>query len=157
MHTRGRRFFSAWRRPAMTLLTSFGLLCALYMVPAAAAPGKLDVTGVSDASGLIRAIRAANSGGGVNSITLVPNITITLTIAENGDPATGDRTGLPAITNNDLTINGNNSTIYRDSGAEPFRFLKVIAGATLRLNQITFNERFNRGHSGHKWWQRRRR
>ncbi|MGI8858349.1 MAG: hypothetical protein ACR2JW_21615 [Thermomicrobiales bacterium] len=136
MHAR-RRSFSARALIRWAAFAAIGLLCALCTAPSLAAPHKLDVTGVSDAAGLIRAIRAANSGGGTNSITLVPNTTITLTIADNGDPATGDRTGLPVITNNDLTINGNNSTILRNSGAEPFRFFSVDPSATLRLNSLT--------------------
>jgi hypothetical protein len=94
---------------------------------------------VSDAAGLIQAIRSANSTGGANTINLVPNTTITLTIAENGDTATGDRNGLPVVIGNDLTINGNNSTIIRNSGAEPFRFVSIDSSATLRLNDLTLS------------------
>jgi hypothetical protein len=86
---------------------------------------------------LIADINAANTGGGLNTITLVAGNTFTLTAADN---STDGPTGLPVIAANDsLTIRGNGDTVERSTatGTPAFRLLDVASGASLALENLT--------------------
>jgi hypothetical protein len=86
---------------------------------------------------LIADIKAANTGGGSNTITLVAGTTFTLTAVDN---TTDGATGLPVIAANDtLTIVGNNDTIQRSTakGTPAYRLFDVAGGASLILESMT--------------------
>jgi hypothetical protein len=88
---------------------------------------------------LIADINAANSAGGMNTITLMAPTTspYVLTAVDN---TTDGATGLPVIARKDtLTIIGNGDTIERStaSGTPEFRLLDVAAGASLTLEILT--------------------
>lgn len=88
-------------------------------------------------SELIADINAANSAGGVNTITLTPGKTFTLTAVNN---TTDGPTALPVIAaNNKLSIRGNGATIARSTakGTPPFRLFDVASGAALTLENLT--------------------
>jgi hypothetical protein len=91
----------------------------------------------STVSGLIAAINKANQIGGVNTITLAPGVTFTLSAVNN----TADgATGLPVIAaGNNLTIIGNGATIARNTAdSQPeFRLVNVAPGASLTLVNLT--------------------
>jgi hypothetical protein len=85
---------------------------------------------------LIADINAANSGGGSNTITLLPGTTFTLTAVNN---TTDGATGLPVIAANDtLTVVGNGDTIQRSTakGTPAFRLFDVASGASLTLASL---------------------
>ncbi|MGH7962787.1 MAG: choice-of-anchor Q domain-containing protein, partial [Candidatus Binatia bacterium] len=82
------------------------------------------VDGVGDTAALIQAITAANNetaNPGTDTIVLGPSCLHTLTT-----PISADRgpAGLPVITSN-ITIQGNGSTITRDSSAPAFRLVTI--------------------------------
>jgi len=107
---------------------------ALVTVPPPAAAGNWNVNSVP---ALIGAINAANHAGGVNTITLAPGGTFTLTAVNN--TADGPN-GLPVIAaNNKLTLRGNGATIARKSaaGTPAFRLFDVAPGAALTLQNVT--------------------
>jgi hypothetical protein len=86
---------------------------------------------------LIADMKAANTAGGSNTITLVAGTTFTLTAVDN---TTDGATGLPVIAANDtLTIVGNNDTIQRSTakGTPAFRLFDVAGGASLTLESMT--------------------
>jgi hypothetical protein len=86
---------------------------------------------------LIADIKATNTGGGSNTITLVAGTTFTLTVVDN---TTDGPTGLPVIAaNNALTIVGNGDSIQRStaSGTAAFRLFDVASGASLSLESLT--------------------
>ena len=95
---------------------------------------------------LVEAITAANTdttsggavgecaaGAGADSINLGTSQTYTLTAVNNGVQGPN---GLPDITTN-ITINGNSSTITRDSGAPNFRIFHIAPSGTLTLQNLT--------------------
>ncbi|HEY7310781.1 MAG TPA: choice-of-anchor Q domain-containing protein [Gemmataceae bacterium] len=87
------------------------------------------------ASDLIADIKAANSAGGANTITLTANITLNAV-----DNNTNGANSLPVIAINDnLTIAGQGFTISRDtaSGMPAFRLFDVAGGASLTLQNVT--------------------
>ena len=91
----------------------------------------------NNVSELIAAINAANQAGGVNTITLAPGKTFTLTAVNN---TTDGPNGLPVIAaNNNLTIRGNGATIARSTapGTPAFRLFDVASGAALTLQNLT--------------------
>jgi parallel beta helix pectate lyase-like protein len=117
-----------WRRS----LGGIALLCALGQAPALAA-----TIGVGGGCTLVGAITAANTdtvtggcsaGSGADILILPSESTQTLTAVNNN---TNGPTGLPVITS-ELTIEGNGSTITRDSALE-FRILAVGATGNLTL------------------------
>jgi hypothetical protein len=90
-------------------------------------------------SDLIADIRAANTGGGLNSIVLTAPTTspYVLTAANN---STDGPTGLPVIAaSNNLTIVGNGDTIERSTaaGTPYFRLLDVASGGSLTVQNLT--------------------
>ena len=105
---------------------------------------------------LIADIQTSNTNGENDVINLIPGMTYSITGVEPGVPFSQlfrGNNGLPIIesdNNHKLTINGDNSTIQRDTSLftipdDPcsgdglkFRFLQVNPGADLRLNGITF-------------------
>ncbi|MFF3855863.1 hypothetical protein ACFYWL_22455, partial [Micromonospora sp. NPDC002575] len=80
--------------------------------------------------GLIAAITRANADNG-GTLKLARGCTYTLT-ANNGPGGSG----LPPITQN-ITINGQDSTLTRAANAAPFRFFDVVSGGHLRLTDVT--------------------
>ena len=107
---------------------------ALIGVPRPAAARNWKANKVSD---LIAAINAANQAGGVNTITLAPGKTFTLTAVNN---TTDGPTGLPVVAaHNKLTIHGNGATITRSkaAGTPAFRLFDVAPGAALTLESLT--------------------
>jgi len=88
-------------------------------------------------SELIAAVNAANAVGGVNTITLAPGKTFTLTAVNN---TTDGPNGLPVIAaNNNLTIRGSGDTIARSAAPNTpaFRLFDVATGAALTLQNVT--------------------
>jgi hypothetical protein len=86
---------------------------------------------------LVAGINAANLTPEVDTISLAPGTTFTLTAADN---AADGRNGLPVIAaGEDLTVVGNNDTIGRSTaaGTPAFRLFDVAAGASLTLRQLT--------------------
>ncbi|MEM6284522.1 MAG: right-handed parallel beta-helix repeat-containing protein, partial [Chloroflexota bacterium] len=91
---------------------------------------------------LIEAIANANddaqthadcpAGNGADTITLSENVTLDGTDVFSAFGASG----LPALTS-DMTIQGNNRTIERDSSAPAFRLLTVGDGATVTVENLT--------------------
>lgn len=129
-----RRLQHAWKRS----LAGVALLLALGQGQTLAA--MIDVDG---ACTLADAIITANTnsvfGGcssgniGTDTIVLPANSTQTLAVADN---TTYGPTGLPVISS-EITIQGNGSTIQRDSSAPPFRILTVNNSGDLTLQQTT--------------------
>ena len=94
---------------------------------------------VASVSALIADINAANTAGGVNTITLTAATTspYSLTAVNN---TTNGATRLPVIAAKDnLTIIGNGDTIERSTatGTPDFRLLDVANGGSLTLEQLT--------------------
>ena len=107
---------------------------ALFLLPRIGVAGNWNAKNVSE---LIAAINAANSAGGVNTITLAPGKAFTLTTVNN---TTDGPNGLPVIAaNNNLTIRGNGATISRSkaTGTPAFRLFDVAPGASLALDSLT--------------------
>jgi len=107
---------------------------ATSLFPQPAAGGNWVAKNVLD---LIAAINAADAAGGVNTITLAPDKTFTLTTVNN--TADGPN-GLPVIVaNNKLTIRGDGTTIMRSkaAGTPAFRLFDVASGASLTLENLT--------------------
>ncbi|MCA9127265.1 MAG: DUF11 domain-containing protein, partial [Planctomycetales bacterium] len=100
---------------------------------------------VAGACTLIDAISSANSdtaiagctaGSGADTIALQANSTHTFTTINNGTTGEGDN-GLPVISSN-ITIEGNGSTIRRDTNAtDKFRLFFVVPSGTLTLKNST--------------------
>jgi len=114
---------------ALTVATA-----GLVLLPTMAEAGNWTTRNVSE---LVAAINAANAAGGVNTITLTPGKTFTLTAVNNN---TDGPTGLPVIAaNNKLTICGNGATIMRSAmlSTPAFRIFDVAAGASLTLKDLT--------------------
>lgn len=88
-----------------------------------------------DVNELINAINTANGNPDADILELSAGCEYTLTNVDNTDATLGSN-GLPIITT-DITINGNNATIERDSAAPNFRLIQINSGATLVLNQVT--------------------
>jgi hypothetical protein len=92
------------------------------------------------ASDLIGDIKAANKGGGANTIVLTAPTTspYVLTAVDN---TTDGATGLPVISKKDspLTIIGNGDTIERSTaaGTPVFRLVDVASGGSLTLENVT--------------------
>jgi hypothetical protein len=91
---------------------------------------------------LVNAITAANTdtatggcsaGSGADTISLPASSTHTLTSVNN---STYGDTGLPIISS-EITIEGNSSTVQRDSGAPNFRLLAVSTIGNLTLQHLT--------------------
>jgi len=107
---------------------------AVVVLPKTATAGNWNVKNVSE---LIAAINAANSAGGVNTITPAPGRTFTLTTVNN---TTDGPNGLPVIAaNNNLTIRGNGDAITRSAAPNTpaFRLFDVATGAALTLQNVT--------------------
>jgi hypothetical protein len=93
----------------------------------------------SSVADLISDIKAANTSGGANTITLVPGTTFKLNAVDNDF---GGPTGLPVIAaGNSLTIVGNATTIQRNTatGTPAFRLFGVATGASLTLANLTLS------------------
>jgi hypothetical protein len=94
---------------------------------------------------LITAINNANANPAPSTINLDPGCIYTLTAVDN--TAFGGTTfeygdnGLPQITT-PITINGNNATIIRASGAPDFRFFYITDTGELTLNDLTLDNGF---------------
>jgi hypothetical protein len=88
------------------------------------------------AAELITDIRAANSAGGSNTITLAPNTTFDIDAADN---TINGPNGLPVIAaNTNLSILGQGGDIIqRHSSPVYFRLFDVARGGTLGLSQVT--------------------
>lgn len=96
--------------------------------------------GPSDTSELINAINLANSTTEPDTINLSLNSTYELTTSNN-DNGTYSKSGLPVVTS-EIVINGNGSTISRNS-VERFRILAVETAGKLTLNNITIKDGFS--------------
>ncbi len=125
-----------WRRS----LGGIALLLALGQAPALAATIVVDGTSCT----LVDAITAANNdqptggcpgGSSADTITFPANSTHTLTAVNNTGFDYGYN-GLPLITSA-ITIQGNGSTITRDSSAPLFRILLVGRTGNLSLQETT--------------------
>lgn len=90
--------------------------------------------GPGDTAGLINAINSANSNGVADEINLSGSTYLLTTIYNS----TYSKTGLPII-NSEIVINGNGSTINRDSFAPNFRILTENYPGKLTLNNITIS------------------
>ncbi len=86
------------------------------------------------AQALIEAIKKANSSPGADILHLARRCTYKLTAPDAGNAPNG----LPIITS-DITIEGRDATITRDSSAPAFRILFVDSTGTLTLNKITIS------------------
>ena len=75
------------------------------------------------------------AGNGADVIVLPASSTQLLTVADN---SIYGPTGLPVITST-ITIEGNGSTIVRDTGVISFRILAVAKGAELRLHKTNIS------------------
>ena len=112
-----------------------GLRPNLEQLEDRALPSSFSAVTVSD---LIADIKAANTAGGTNTITLAKGTTFSVTQVNN--TTDGSATGLPVIAAGDnLTIVGNNATIQRSavSGTPGFRLFDVASGASLALQNLT--------------------
>lgn len=126
-----------WRRS----LGGIALLCALGQAPALAA-----TINVGGGCTLIDAITAANNdaptggctaGSDADTLVLLAGSTHTLTAVNNsGSVYLYSPNGLPLVTSA-ITIDGNGSTITRDSGAPQFRILEVAENGNLTLEETT--------------------
>src|SRR5262249_15572702 len=91
-------------------------------------------------------IKAANKGGGANTITLAANTTFDLTAVNN---TTNGANGLPVISikNGNLTIIGNGDTIERSTaaGTPAFRLFDVARGSSLTLENVTLQNGLAQG------------
>jgi len=96
--------------------------------------------GPTDTLGLINAINQANSNGTSDIINLSPNSTYELTTFNNDDN-TYSKSGLPVVTS-EIVINGNESTISRNS-VKRFRILAVKTPGKLTLNNITISQGYS--------------
>jgi hypothetical protein len=123
-------------------LGGLALLLTLGQAPALAVTINVDGTVCT----LVDAITAANTnalvGGcdasastGADTLVLAPNSVYTLTAAND---ITFGPTGLPVVSS-EITIEGNGSTIQRDSGAPNFRILAVNATGNLTLQETTLS------------------
>ncbi|MBI5965464.1 MAG: hypothetical protein HY863_18460 [Chloroflexi bacterium] len=113
-------------------LTSILLIGILITRPAYAATIQIPPGNVAD---LIAAINTANdesANPGPDIISLAPNSIYTLTTLYDWYG------GLPSITSQ-ITINGNGSTIQRDSTTTPFRIFLVDGTGDLTINGLTIS------------------
>jgi len=133
-----RRVRRALQRQWKQSLAGVALLLALGAVPVQAA-----TINVKGSCTLVDAITAANTdaatggcsaGSGADTIVLQNSSLHTLTAANNSTPI--GPTGLPVITSQ-ITIEGNNSTIERDSSAPDFRIFAVSSTGDLTLQETT--------------------
>ncbi len=129
-----RRVRRAVQRKWKHTLAGVALLMALGAAPVQA--GTIINVPAGDEAALIQAINDANSEvspfDGPDTIVLA-NSTFTLTEVNN---TTYGDTGLPVISS-EITIDGNDSTIERDSGAPDFRLIAVGALGNLTLQETT--------------------
>jgi hypothetical protein len=86
--------------------------------------------GITTTTGLISAIKSANTAGGSTTITLASNTTFDFT-----SPYNSSQNALPVITGN-ITIQGSGDIIER-TGTTPFRFFDVASGGSLTLQNVT--------------------
>lgn len=121
-------------------LAGLALLLTLGQAPALAATINVGAGGCT----LVDAITAANTnaavgscpaGSGPDTLVLPTGSTHTLTSINN---STFGATGLPVIRSR-ITIQGNNSTIRRTSGAPEFRIFAANGSGNLTLQQTTVN------------------
>lgn len=106
---------------------------ALLLLPKMGIAGNWTARNVTE---LIAAINAANAASGVNTLTLAPGKTFTLTAVND---TTDGPNGLPVIAaNNKLIIRGNGATITRSKAAvtPAFRLFDVASGASLTLENL---------------------
>ena len=118
---------------------AIALAMVQMLMPTAAQAATINV---DDDCSLREAIISANDdsqengceqGNGHDTINLVPNSLIELTAVDVlGD---GD-SGTPIITS-EITINGNNSTLARESSAPNMRLLEVVEGGNLTVDSLT--------------------
>ena len=73
------------------------------------------------------------AGSGADTLNLVAGSTHTLTAVNNG---TDGANGLP-VASTPITIEGNGSTITRDSGAPAFGIFQINSTGNLTLNETT--------------------
>lgn len=132
-----RRRRRALQRQWKQSLAGMALLLTLGQAPALAA-----TINVAGGCTLINAINSANSdaaigrcpaGSGADTIVLPAGSTQTLTAVNN---TIYEATGLPIIRSR-ITLQGNNSTIMRPSGAPEFRIFAVNSSGNLTLQQTT--------------------
>jgi hypothetical protein len=85
-----------------------------------------------DVAGLIAAIDTANANGEADVINLAVDGTYSLLVS------------LPSLTS-EITINGNGSTVQRDTLAPNFGILATLASGDVKLNDMTIRNGFPRG------------
>lgn len=140
-----RRNRRALQRALATSLIGAAMLLALSSAPIVHAatitvdPGASGIN-PGDGCSLVEAIHNANNdaatyaecvaGSGADTITLPTNATLTYTVSYGGSVA------LPAVVS-DITIDGNGTTIERDSGAPSFGIMGIDPGGNLTLNDAT--------------------
>ena len=125
---------------AVFMLMSISLACSLT-----------DTTVGCNVPDLIDAINKANFNPAHSTLDLAEGCTYTLTAVDNTATSTfggstfeyGDN-GLPQIAT-PITINGNNATIIRDSGAPHFRIFYIIETGSLTINDLTLDNGFADG------------
>src|SRR5262249_21256835 len=102
------------------------------------------------AAQLVADIKAANTSGGANTITLTAPTTSPYVLSAVNNKTDGP-TGLPVVGKKDsLTIIGNGDTIERSSaaGTPAFRLFDVAGGASLTLQNITLENGLVPGSGG---------
>lgn len=125
-----------------TLLTFF-VFFFLFFNPSAVRAATFNIP-PSDTSALISAINEANATAESDTINLANSSAYTL-VAPVSNPSFDSSygpNGLPVISS-EIVINGNNSTIIRDSAASRFRILAVGSGGILTLNDLTISGGFS--------------
>jgi hypothetical protein len=134
------------RRITMTENKIFRLgLAALMLLAASLACSLTIITVDCSVADLIDAINQANAITAPSTLELDPGCTYPLTAVDNTTTsANGGSTfdygdnGLPQITT-PITINGNNATITRSSGAPEFRIFFIKDTGSLTINDLTLS------------------
>jgi hypothetical protein len=100
------------------------------------------------AADLIADIKAANTGGGSNTIVLTAPTTSPFVLTAVNNTKDGP-TGLPMIKKS-VTIVGNGDTIERSTaaGTPAFRLFDVLSGGSLTLQNLTLQNGFGYGDGG---------
>jgi len=131
---------------------TFRLTVAALMLLAVSLACSLTSTTVDcNVPDLISAINHANTNPAHSTLELDPGCTYTLTAVDNTATSSFDGStfdygdnGLPQITTQ-ITINGNDATIIRESGVPSFRIFFITDTGNLTINDLTLENGFADG------------